>query len=159
MCLRASRVPAFARPANCSTTKYIALDTLLLNIYGIKEESPQQCVAIKKSDTDRRLSDYEPIHFSLLDEMAQEKQQMNASPSFVLRRTQMRLHFSQTTANNNRKHSGPNPEQRYFKLIVQLQSRCALTGEIFNLFSSISERGIVRVIVIISIEILNLNKI
>jgi len=35
-----------------------------------------------------------------------------------------RLHFGETTANNMRKRGKPNPDQRYFQLVVSLYAHC-----------------------------------
>jgi hypothetical protein len=35
-----------------------------------------------------------------------------------------RLHFSETTSNNMRKKGKPNPDQRYFQLVVSLAVHC-----------------------------------
>jgi hypothetical protein len=61
----------------------------------------------------------------------------------------MRLHFAHTTNNNNRKRnkSGqiiPNPDQRYFLLVVEIQI-VTKAGKLFTLCASASERVIVRV--------------
>lgn len=53
-----------------------------------------------------------------------------------------RLHFSETTSNNMRKKGRPNPEQRYFQLIVGLHAHTH-SGN-FPIISHGSERIIVR---------------
>lgn len=53
-----------------------------------------------------------------------------------------RLHFSETTSNNMRKKGKPNPDQRYFNLVVAL---CAHVGdEVHQIAAQASERIIVR---------------
>lgn len=54
-----------------------------------------------------------------------------------------RLHFSETTSNNMRKKGRPNPEQRYFQLVVGLHAHTH-SGH-FPVVSHGSERIIVRV--------------
>lgn len=54
-----------------------------------------------------------------------------------------RLHFSETTSNNMRKKGRPNPEQRYFQLVVGLHAHTH-SGN-FPVVSQGSERIIVRV--------------
>lgn len=54
-----------------------------------------------------------------------------------------RLHFSETTSNNMRKKGRPNPEQRYFQLVVGLHAHTH-SGN-FPVISHGSERIIVRV--------------
>lgn len=39
-----------------------------------------------------------------------------------MRLTEGRLHFSETTLNNMRKKGKPNPEQKYFLLVVSLEA-------------------------------------
>lgn len=56
-----------------------------------------------------------------------------------------RLHFSETTSNNMRKKGRPNPEQRYFQLVVGLHAHTH-SGD-FPVISHGSERIIVRVCV------------
>lgn len=53
-----------------------------------------------------------------------------------------RLHFSETTSNNMRKKGRPNPEQRYFQLVVGLHAHTH-SGN-FPVISHGSERIIVR---------------
>lgn len=54
-----------------------------------------------------------------------------------------RLHFSETTSNNMRKKGRPNPEQRYFQLVVGLHAHTQ-SGH-FPVISHGSEKIIVRV--------------
>jgi tryptophan synthase beta subunit len=55
-----------------------------------------------------------------------------------------RLHFSETTSNNMRKKGKPNPDQRYFYLVVGLHAHCADSNN-YPIVSHASERIIVRV--------------
>jgi len=54
-----------------------------------------------------------------------------------------RLHFSETTSNNMRKKGKPNPDQRYFYLVVGLHAHCADSSH-YQIASHSSERIIVR---------------
>lgn len=54
-----------------------------------------------------------------------------------------RLHFSETTSNNMRKKGKPNPDQRYFQLVVALMAHCGADKHM--LAAQVSERIIVRV--------------
>lgn len=61
-----------------------------------------------------------------------------------------RLHFSETTCNNMRKKGKPNPDQRYFYLVVGLHAHC-INDHDYPIVSYASERIIVRVIQVIMI--------
>jgi hypothetical protein len=54
-----------------------------------------------------------------------------------------RLHFSETTANNMRKRGKPNPDQRYFQLVVSLCAHHNNTR--FVVAAQSSDKIIVRV--------------
>lgn len=54
-----------------------------------------------------------------------------------------RLHFSETTSNNMRKKGKPNPDQRYFYLVVGLHAHTCDNN--YPIISHASERIIVRV--------------
>ena len=54
-----------------------------------------------------------------------------------------RLHFSETTSNNMRKKGRPNPDQRYFMLVVGLHAHCG--DHDYMVAAQSSERLIVRV--------------
>ncbi|KAJ7405694.1 hypothetical protein WISP_137945 [Willisornis vidua] len=53
-----------------------------------------------------------------------------------------RLHFSETTANNMRKKGKPNPDQRYFMLVVGLYA--VSQDQLYLLSANVSEKIIVR---------------
>ena len=55
-----------------------------------------------------------------------------------------RLHFSETTTNNMRKKGKPNPDQRYFMLVVSLRAHHG-DDEGVPIAAQVSERIIVRV--------------
>lgn len=128
------KIPVFCKPK--SESQFYQVDKFILHLYGIKQESPLQKIQIKQSDSDRKPVDYEPVECTFLPEQSSKL-------------TKMRLHFAHTTNNNNRKRNKtgltiPNPDQRFFLLIVEIQ---ILTndGKNFTLCSSASERVIVRV--------------
>lgn len=54
-----------------------------------------------------------------------------------------RMHFSETTCNNMRKKGKPNPDQRFFNLIVSLEANCG--NKSYPIVSKASEKIIVRV--------------
>ena len=58
-----------------------------------------------------------------------------------------RLHFSETTSNNMRKKGKPNPDQRYFYLVVGLHAHCTDNSH-YPVASHASERIIVRVSIV-----------
>lgn len=59
-----------------------------------------------------------------------------------------RLHFAETTANNMRKKGRPNPDQRYFQLVISLHA--ATHSGTYPIISYGSEKIIVRVSLLIS---------
>lgn len=54
-----------------------------------------------------------------------------------------RMHFSETTCNNMRKKGKPNPDQRFFNLVVSLEANCGESS--YPVVAKASERIIVRV--------------
>ena len=69
---------------------------------------------------------------------------MDLHPEQLTKVTVGRLHFSETTSNNMRKKGKPNPDQRYFHLVVGLHAHCAGDSE-YPIVAQASERIIVRV--------------
>lgn len=68
---------------------------------------------------------------------------VDLSPEQVSKTTVGRLHFSETTSNNMRKKGKPNPDQRYFYLVVSL---CVSSGDLsYTVIAHASEKIIVRV--------------
>ena len=128
------QIPVYCKPKNESYYHKIA--SFQLQFYGIKEDALLQIVQIKQSDSDRKPFDYKPVECIF-------------HPGETLKQTCMRLHFSQTTQNNNRKRSKngeilANPDQRYFLLIAEIQAKTN-EGKLFPISSAASERVIVRV--------------
>ena len=113
-------------------TTFHEIDNFQLQFYGVKQESQMQVVPIRQSDSNRKPINYEPEKFFL-------------SPYQPNKLTVKRLHFAYTTQNNNRKKNKPNPEQRYFLLIVEMQIISKNTGQTFTLYAVQSDRLIVRV--------------
>ncbi|KAK0130908.1 Myelin regulatory factor-like protein [Merluccius polli] len=75
-----------------------------VNVFGVKEASSQQ-VTIEQSQADRSKRPFNPIRISL-------------PGNKITKVTLGRLHFSETTANNMRKKGRPNPDQRFFQMVV-----------------------------------------
>nr|XP_033806583.1 myelin regulatory factor-like protein isoform X2 [Geotrypetes seraphini] len=100
-----------------------------LKVFGIKVEAATQTIAIEQSQSDRSKKTFNPVKVELPGDQ-------------VTKITLGRLHFSETTANNMRKKGKPNPDQRYFMLVVSL---CATNqDQSYLLASHISEKIIVR---------------
>jgi len=114
---------------------------------GVKSEMQTYEVAIKQSQTDRKPIDHSPVRlvqspFTIL------KFNLIRFPidgcQNSIKQTVPRLHFSETTMNNHRKNGKPNPEQKYFLLVVKLMANTALGPVLIQAFHS--DRVIVRVI-------------
>ncbi|CAJ1054657.1 myelin regulatory factor-like protein [Xyrichtys novacula] len=106
------------------------VDHFLIKVYGVKLESPSHQVTIEQSQSDRSKKPFHPVRVSL--------------PSGKITKVTLgRLHFSETTANNMRKKGKPNPDQRYFQMVVGLYASVG-GDETFLLTALMSERIIVR---------------
>ncbi|KAM4570047.1 myelin regulatory factor-like protein [Odontesthes bonariensis] len=105
------------------------VDHFQIKVFGVKLETPSHLVTIEQSQPDRSKKPFHPIRVSL-------------SGGKVTKVTLGRLHFSETTANNMRKKGKPNPDQRYFQMVVGLYA--AVGEETFLLTALVSEKIIVR---------------
>ncbi|XP_007955111.1 myelin regulatory factor-like protein [Orycteropus afer afer] len=105
------------------------IEMFYLKAFGVKVEATNQIIAIEQSQADRSKKIFNPVKIDLL-------------PDQVTKVTLGRLHFSETTANNMRKKGKPNPDQRYFMLVVGLYA--ANQDQFYLLSAHISERIIVR---------------
>lgn len=105
------------------------IEKFYLKAFGIRMEAPNQTIAIEQSQSDRSKKTFYPVRVDLPGDQ-------------ITKVTLGRLHFSETTANNMRKKGKPNPDQRYFMLVVGLY---AVSQDQFYLLSAnISEKIIVR---------------
>ncbi|XP_040493742.1 myelin regulatory factor-like protein [Ursus maritimus] len=105
------------------------IEMFYLKAFGVKVEATNQIIAIEQSQADRSKKIFNPVKIDLLADQ-------------VTKVTLGRLHFSETTANNMRKKGKPNPDQRYFMLVVGLYA--AHQDQCYVLSAHISERIIVR---------------
>lgn len=100
-----------------------------LHFYGVKHDCPTQTIRVEQSQSDRSKKPFHPVLVELVN-------------SQVTKVTVGRLHFSETTSNNMRKKGKPNPEQRYFQLVVGLHAHTPLGN--FPIVSHASQKIIVR---------------
>ncbi|XP_017070362.1 myelin regulatory factor isoform X1 [Drosophila eugracilis] len=100
-----------------------------LHFYGVKFEAPNQTIRVEQSQSDRSKKAFHPVPIDL-------------QKHIVSKITVGRLHFSETTNNNMRKKGRPNPEQRFFQLVVGLHVH-TISGN-FPVVSHGSEKIIVR---------------
>ncbi|KFQ08503.1 Myelin regulatory factor, partial [Leptosomus discolor] len=111
------------------------LECFYLKLHGVKASGTlrakalNQSINIEQSQSDRSKRPFNPVT-------------INLPPEQVTKVTVGRLHFSETTANNMRKKGKPNPDQRYFMLVVALQAHAQ--NQNYTLAAHISERIIVR---------------
>ncbi|KAM9301918.1 myelin regulatory factor [Gastrophryne carolinensis] len=107
----------------------LPLDCFFLKLNGVKLEAINQSISIEQSQSDRSKRPFHPVTLTL-------------PPDQVTKVTVGRLHFSETTANNMRKKGKPNPDQRYFLLVVALQVQAQ--NQLYLVAAQSSERIIVR---------------
>uniref|UniRef100_A0A3B4CXM6 Myelin regulatory factor like n=1 Tax=Pygocentrus nattereri TaxID=42514 RepID=A0A3B4CXM6_PYGNA len=100
-----------------------------VNVFGVKLEAQNHQITIEQSQSDRSKKPFMPV-------------QVNLPGNKITKITLGRLHFSETTANNMRKKGKPNPDQRYFLMVVGLYA--TVKGKSYLLVANISERIIVR---------------
>uniref|UniRef100_A0AAV2L6A6 Myelin regulatory factor n=1 Tax=Knipowitschia caucasica TaxID=637954 RepID=A0AAV2L6A6_KNICA len=106
------------------------IDCFYLKLNGVKVEAMNQSISVEQSQSDRSKRPFKPVLVTL-------------PPEQVTKVTVGRLHFSETTANNMRKKGKPNPDQRYFMLVVALHAQAL--SQSYTVAAQVSERIIVRV--------------
>ncbi|XP_047451757.1 myelin regulatory factor isoform X3 [Mugil cephalus] len=106
------------------------IDCFYLKLNGVKVEAMNQSISVEQSQSDRSKRPFKPVLVTL-------------PPEQVTKVTVGRLHFSETTANNMRKKGKPNPDQRYFMLVVALHAQSH--SQSYTVAAQVSERIIVRV--------------
>eukprot|EP00039_Didymoeca_costata_P025317 m.12950 g.12950 ORF g.12950 m.12950 type:complete len:548 (-) comp4759_c0_seq1:47-1690(-) len=130
-----------------------------LDIWGVKCENMDTQVRIDQSTTDRQkhafnriILDKEllkrtPVHVltkTLVNPpFTPRSQDVAMKPGYMFSKTIGRLHFSETTQNNMRKRGMPNPDQKYFSIVIAIYA--VMENESYvPLTSLISDRIIVR---------------
>ncbi|EGT44995.1 CBN-PQN-47 protein [Caenorhabditis brenneri] len=87
--------------------RFVPIRDFKLAFSGVKAEMPTSEITIRQSRADRKPHPHTPVLFEI-----QERRMTKVCVP--------RLHFSETTLNNQRKNFRPNPEQKYFLLVVRL---------------------------------------
>eukprot|EP00730_Choanoeca_flexa_P019765 TRINITY_DN9667_c0_g1_i1.p1 TRINITY_DN9667_c0_g1~~TRINITY_DN9667_c0_g1_i1.p1 ORF type:complete len:326 (+),score=55.40 TRINITY_DN9667_c0_g1_i1:899-1876(+) len=133
-CMRAMQVTVAMKlqaPVHYVATRegLLQVSSLFIEMYGVKMESQSDRISLEQSQTDRSKRKFEPVA-------------VQAGANEVVKVTIGRLHFSETTANNMRKKGKPNPDQRYFSLVVSLVARAGDT--LYTVASHRSEHLVVR---------------
>ncbi|KAK7922057.1 hypothetical protein WMY93_008959 [Mugilogobius chulae] len=105
------------------------IECFYLKLNGVKVEAMNQSISVEQSQSDRSKRPFKPVLVTL-------------PPEQVTKVTVGRLHFSETTANNMRKKGKPNPDQRYFMLVVALHAQAL--SQSYTVAAHVSERIIVR---------------
>ncbi|XP_069758401.1 myelin regulatory factor-like protein [Narcine bancroftii] len=105
------------------------IETFFLKVFGVKAEATNQVIIIEQSQPDRSKKFFNPIRVDLPGDQ-------------ITKITLGRLHFGETTTNNMRKKGKPNPDQRYFMLVVSLHA--VSQSQSYLLAAHTSEKIIVR---------------
>eukprot|EP00038_Savillea_parva_P009941 m.186824 g.186824 ORF g.186824 m.186824 type:complete len:509 (+) comp16881_c0_seq1:160-1686(+) len=86
----------------------MAINKLVLKLYGVKCEKEGEVVPLDQSMQNRSKKPFNSLPMDLRPNQTEA------------RVTVCRLHFTETTANNMRKRGKPNPDQRFFSLVATL---------------------------------------
>ena len=129
--IRASAADALAavETGDGATAK---IEGLYVELYGIKCENPEHRIKLDQSSTDRQKRPFKPVRLSA----------GTVGQPLRLTTTIGRLHFNETTANNMRKRGKPNPDQRFFALVVSFNAMAG--GKMYPISSQMSGKLIVR---------------
>ncbi|XP_062373976.1 myelin regulatory factor-like protein [Sardina pilchardus] len=106
-----------------------SIDSFHVKVFGMKLEAHSNLITIEQSQSDRSKKPFFPVNVNLPGDK-------------ITKVTLGRLHFSETTANNMRKKGKPNPDQRYFLMVVGLYA--SVRGESHLVVAHMSEKIIVR---------------
>ncbi|XP_016110866.1 myelin regulatory factor-like protein [Sinocyclocheilus grahami] len=117
--------PRFVR----TSAGLMPIESFHVNVFGVKLEAQNHFITIEQSQSNRSKKPFLLVRVNLPGDK-------------ITKVTLGRLHFSETTANNMRKKGKPNPDQRYFKMVVGLYA--TVKDERFLLVANVSERIIVR---------------
>lgn len=107
-----------------------AIAEFKLEFCGVKAEATSSVIEINQSQTDRKPIPHAPVSLDILERR-------------VTKVTVPRLHFQATTSSNQRKNNKPNPDQKYFLLVIRLKAT-TVDGNTVMIQSFHSERVIVR---------------
>eukprot|EP00041_Stephanoeca_diplocostata_P024651 m.631042 g.631042 ORF g.631042 m.631042 type:complete len:523 (-) comp22570_c0_seq1:395-1963(-) len=107
---------------------------LVLDLHGVKFEDTSYHIQLEQSMSDRSKQAFGSV--------ALDQSQITAENSNIKTKV-CRLHFTETTANNMRKRGKPNPEQKYFCLVVEVRAKVSEKLS-FVVASRISDQIIVR---------------
>ncbi|XP_048241603.1 myelin regulatory factor-like isoform X1 [Haliotis rufescens] len=136
VCQKKNHFQVTVHIGSLADTKYVRttegvkkIESFHLHFHGIKMESASQVIKIEQSQSDRSKKSFYPVKVDVHSDQ-------------VTKVTVGRLHFSETTSNNMRKKGKPNPDQRYFMLVVALQAHSGDNS--YLVAASSSERIIVR---------------
>lgn len=123
-----------AQPAYVATRSgLLKVSGLFINVHGVKlpvvSDAAGGKIPMEQSQSDRSKKAFAPLPVAVLS-------------NEITKVTIGRLHFTETTANNMRKKGKPNPDQRYFALVVTLAARAG--DALYTIASHLSEKIIVR---------------
>ncbi|XP_071809416.1 myelin regulatory factor-like protein isoform X2 [Asterias amurensis] len=105
------------------------VDSFRIHLHGIKVEAHNSYIRVEQSQANRSKRPFQPFSIDL-------------HPGEDNKYTIGRLHYSETTSNNMRKKGKPNPDQRFFMLVVGVHAHSG--DQSYVLAAHVSQRIIVR---------------